>query len=290
MRKLIILVPLLLFAWRVGFGQDIKPYVEMIDRGQIDSVRAGYEELAYQYPGSVSIRYLRAVIETDATKSVAIYKDILRNHANSEFSAPALMYLGEYYYAQGLFIQSQSILKQLIKKYPDFVRLDYAVNLMLRGEIVAGAVDSARVDLSWVRGIRPDLVIDIPLEIKDAQPQHEAALELVELNAEQKAEDARPTTNLLGNIPQYQNSSPQTPAKYRLQCGAFSSQQNANLLAGQVRSLGYETSVVLKQISGKTLFVVLAGGYVTREDADVEARNIQNALGIGKPFPKAIDN
>lgn len=292
MRKPILILAFILSGWDAGFTQDITPYIDLINRGQIDSVRAGYEDLAFKYPGSVSIRYLRALIETDATKAVAIYKDILRNHANSEFSAPSLMYLGEYYYAQGLFIQSQSILKQLIRKYPTFPRLDYAVNLMLRGEIVAGAVDSARSDLNWIRGIRPDLVVDIPIELKDPQPMHEAALELVELKSEQKAEekavDSRPT-NLLGAPPSYPTSSHQTPARYQLQCGAFGSEQNANILAGQIQSLGYEISITQKQLAGRTLWVVLAGQYVARDQADSEAKNIQNALGIGKPFPVAIN-
>jgi len=292
MRKFILLLVLLLSGWDAGLAQDITPYIALIERGQVDSVRAGYEDLAFKYPGSVSIRYLRALIETDATKAVAIYKDILRNHANSEFGAPALMYLGEYYYAQGLFIQSQSILKQLIRKYPNFRRLDFAVNLMLRGEIVAGAVDSARNDLSWIRGIRPDLVIDIPLELKDPQPMHEAALELVELKSEQKAEetpvDIRPA-NRLGSQSTYQISSHQTPAKFELQCGAFGSDQNANILAGQIRSLGYETSITKKQLAGRTLHVVMAGKFFAREQADTEAINIQNALGIGKPFPVIIN-
>ncbi|MCF7801452.1 MAG: SPOR domain-containing protein [Candidatus Marinimicrobia bacterium] len=270
-----------------GFAQDIKPYIAMIERGQVDSVKAAYEQLAYQYPGSVAIRYLRALIESDATKSVAIYKDILRNHVNSEYAPDALMYLGEYYYAQGLFVQSQSVLKQLIRKHPDFPRLAHAVNLMLRGEIVAGAVDSARADLSWVRGIKPDLIIDIPAELKDVQPIQEARLELMELQSEQKAADQRPA-NRLGS-PDTQSYPPPTKARYQLQCGAFSSQSNADLLASQVGSLGYDVSVERKRVSGKTLYVVLAGRFSTRHEAGYEADNIKNALGIDKPFPKAID-
>ncbi|MCF7797391.1 MAG: SPOR domain-containing protein [Lentisphaeria bacterium] len=270
-----------------ALAQDIKPYLAMIERGQVDSVRAAYEQLAYQYPGSVAIRYLRALIESDATKSVAIYKDILRNHVNSEYAPDALMYLGEYYYAQGLFVQSQSVLKQLIRMHPEFPRLAHAVNLMLRGEIVAGAVDSARADLNWVRGIKPDLIIDIPAELKDVQPMQEARLEMMELQSEQKAVDER-TPNRLA-APATPSYPPPTRARYELQCGAFSSQNNADLLANQVGSLGYDVSVEQKVVSGKTLYVVLAGKYSTRDEAGYEAENIKNALGIDKPFPKTID-
>ncbi len=288
MRKLIQFALLLgAFNLSTAYSQDIQPYLNMIARGQVDSVRRQFKKLAYQNPGSEAINYLRALIETDASKAVAIYKDILRNHTSSPYAPSALMYLGEYYYAQGLFIQSQSILKQLIRKYPAFPRVDYAANLMLRGEIVADAIDTAKADLEWVRSINPNLVIDIPSELKDVQPMHEAALEIMELNAERKADDNHPT-KLLGQPPAESLSSPAEIPHYTLQCGAFSKQENAHLLAQQIRSLGYTVQIVSRDTGGQTLFVVLAGKFADRNQAKVEAKNIQYALGIGKPFLRSL--
>jgi len=275
--KLVILVTLLIGSTGAVLGQDIDALLQLLNEGQEDSVNTVLADYSYRYPGHPGVRYVRALLQTDALIAAGIYKDIIRNHAGTSYEAPALMRLGEYYYAQGLYVQSRQNLIRLMHNYPEYDEVISAVNLDLRAGIAARMVDSVYVDLAYAIKTFPTATFDIPTEldltrlppgIRPGTPSEEAAKELRQLRQ-------------LGTPP---TSSSAVTGGYTLQAGAFGNPANASRLKTQIETVLTPVEIKQKRIAGRTLYLVWAGRYTNKEQSAKDRSLLETALGI-KAFP-----
>jgi len=272
---------LILASMSLALAQDVEGLLEMIQRGKLDSARIVLTDLSYKHPGHPGIRYARAIMQDDALLAAGIYKDIVRNDPQSEWAASSYMHLGEYYYAQGLYVQSRQFFSRLIRFHPDHPDIVNAVNLNLRAGIASRQMDSVYIDLAFIRDRYPNVAFDIPEELDITQvPPAGSDTPPAQLTP---AADQAPMRALGQDLVQDDKS--QT-GLFSLQAGAFSSWENARRLADQIESIGYSVVIQERSSNGKSLYVIMVGDYSTKTAAQSVADMLDAALGIPS-FPVA---
>lgn len=263
------------------YAQDVEGLLTLIQLGKIDSAKLVLSDLSYKYPGNPGVRYARAIMQDDALVAAGIYKDIVRNHANSEYAASAYMHLGEYYYAQGLYVQSRQYFSRLIRSHPDHPEIVNAVNLSLRAGIASRQIDSVYVDLARIRDRYPNIAFDIPEELDITRVP--ARKSTSEGPAKAASRDIAPIRSLGQDL---NPGSISAQGQYSLQAGAFGSYDNAKRLAEQIESIGYTTIIKERPTNGKTLYLIMVGDYPSKTAALSVADMLDAALGIPS-FPVA---
>lgn len=278
--KLLLVV---VFTGSISFtsAQDVEGLLSLIQLGKMDSARTMLTDLSYKYPGHPGVRYARAIMQDDALVAAGIYKDIVRNHSNSEYAASAYMHLGEYYYAQGLYVQSRQFFSRLIRFHPDHPDIVNAVNLTLRAGIASRQMDSVYIDLAMVRDRYPNVAFDIPEELDITRipaPNNRPAM-----MQQPEPEVVAPIRGLGQNLPETNDTQ---RGDYSLQAGAFGSYENARRLGDQIESIGYSVRIKERDTNGKTLYLIMVGDYSSKTAAMSVADMLDAALGIPS-FPVA---
>jgi thioredoxin-like negative regulator of GroEL len=102
-----------LFAWLVfqfivpSSGQsvddEVRSYVEKLDRGQSAEVRQILSDLSTRYQNNPGVTFLQARLTTNAIEAVKLYQSIVDNFPKSEWSDDALYRIYQYYYSMGLY-------------------------------------------------------------------------------------------------------------------------------------------------------------------------------------------
>ncbi len=112
-----IIVPFLK-SQTAGRGPDINHRLEMIEKGQGETVRAELPALMTNYQNDPGLIYLQAVLTTDGTEAAKLYQNIVDNFPKSEWADDALYKLYQYYYSVGLYKTADLKLIQLKEDYP----------------------------------------------------------------------------------------------------------------------------------------------------------------------------
>ncbi len=279
--KTFLLVIMFIGSISLTSAQDVAGLLNLIQLGEMDSARTILSELSYQYPGHPGVRYARAIMQDDALVAAGIYKDIVRNHAGSEYTASALMHLGEYYYAQGLYVQSRQHFSRLIRSHPNHPDIINAVNLTLRAGIASRQMDSVYIDLATVLDLYPNIAFDIPeeLDLTRIPGRRQNSTN----SSEPPRQDIAPIRSL-GQEPSAVNTG--SKGHFSLQAGAFGNYDNAKRLADQIESIGYSTTIRERSSNGKTLYLIMVGDYSSKTAALSVADMLEAALGIPS-FPVA---
>lgn len=116
---LFISVPHLLVAQSEKNNEpDIQRRLEMIERGQEESVKAELPNLMTNYQNHPGVLFLQAVLTTDGTEAAKIYQSIVDNFPKSEWADDALYKLYQYYYSIGLYKTADQKIDQLKRDYP----------------------------------------------------------------------------------------------------------------------------------------------------------------------------
>ena len=113
-----IVLVLTLNAQTSGSGPDIRRRLEMIEKGQAESVRAELPSLMTNYQNNPGVMYLQAVLTSDGSEAAKLYQNIVDNFPKSEWSDDALYKLYQYYYSVGLYKTAEQKLQQLKEEYP----------------------------------------------------------------------------------------------------------------------------------------------------------------------------
>ena len=279
--KLSLLVILFIGSISSTSAQDVDGLLSLIQLGKIDSAKAILADMSYEYPGHPGVRYARAIIQDDALVAAGIYKDIARNHSDSKYAPSAYMHLGEYYYAQGLYIQSRQFFSRLIRFHPNHPDIVNAVNLSLRAGIAARQMDSVYIDLANILDLYPNVAFDIPEELDLTRLP---GRKIDRLAAPQPPTQGVAPIRGLGQDVGGGNIEPK--GHFSLQAGAFGSYDNARRLADQIESIGYSASIKERSTNGKTLYLIMVGDYPSKTAALSVADMLDAALGIPS-FPVA---
>ncbi|MEX0602111.1 MAG: SPOR domain-containing protein [Bacteroidota bacterium] len=101
-----------------GDGPDIQRRLELIERGQGESVKAELPTLMTNFQNHPGVLYLQAVLTTDGTEAAKIYQSIVDNFPSSEWADDALYRLYQYFYSIGLYKTGDQKMQQLKQNYP----------------------------------------------------------------------------------------------------------------------------------------------------------------------------
>ena len=113
----IIFVPML-YTQMKSNEPDIQRRLEMIEKGQAESVRAELPSLITNYQNNPGVMYLQAILTTDGSEAAKLYQNIVDNFPKSEWSDDALYKLYQFYYSVGLYKTAEQKLAQLKEEYP----------------------------------------------------------------------------------------------------------------------------------------------------------------------------
>lgn len=97
---------------------DVQRRLEMIERGQIDAVKAELPTLITNYQNHPGVLYLQSVLTSDGSDATKTYQSIVDNFPKSEWADDALYKLYQYYYSIGLYKTADQKLEQLRQDYP----------------------------------------------------------------------------------------------------------------------------------------------------------------------------
>lgn len=118
----IVVIGLLLWMVVPVFGQssgpDIQKRLEMIEKGQVEQVKAELPTLLTNYQNNPGVMYLQGVLTSDGTEAAKIFQSIVDNFPKSEWADDALYKLYQYYYSIGLYKTADQKMAQLKQDYP----------------------------------------------------------------------------------------------------------------------------------------------------------------------------
>jgi len=97
---------------------DIQRRLEMIERGQVEAVKAELPTLMTNFQNHPGVLYLQAVLTTDGAEAASTYQSIVDNFPKNEWADDALFKLYQYYYSVGLYKTADQKLAQLKLDYP----------------------------------------------------------------------------------------------------------------------------------------------------------------------------
>lgn len=235
-------------------SNEIKRYLEMVEKGQADSVRPYLPDLVAKYQHDAGVLYLQARVTTNGIEGVKLYQSIVTNFPQSEWADDALYRIYQYYYAMGLYKTAAQKLHQLKKDYPN----------------------------------SPYLTVTTDTKHPETdEPKPTFAEELSDTVTMTSSQDVKVTQNsqkdektASGEEIAVEPSS----GKYTLQVGAFSTSANAEKQKSLLESYNQPIEIKSSVRNGRTLYLVLVGSFQSQEEAknvgkDLKAKyNLQSIV------------
>jgi tetratricopeptide (TPR) repeat protein len=243
----------LIFLLSISLGQNIDLYFSLIEQGKIDGVKENLPELISKYPKNPGVLYLKALLTQDGKSAIKQYKKLLKQYPNSKYAPDAAMKIGEYLYARGLYTQAATLLKNIPIKYPRFIGIQRATNLMVNSFNAIGEADSARYYALIIKSMFPKIDTDISSLKKQIKPLDQV------FDFNKKKLDLGP---------------------YVIQIGAFGSRENARRLKLQVTQLGHDVSINNVESNGKILYAVRVNRFKSKKQAENIGRDIKSKIGV----------
>lgn len=234
------------------FGQNIDMYISLIDEGQIRSVKEKLPELISKYPNNAGVLYLQALLTKDGMKSLELYNLIIKKFPKSSYSDDAIVKLGEYFYARGLYSQASKQLAQFPRRHPRFYDMQRVIDILISSFQAVGQSDSARYYLSIYQGMFPYL---------DVQQY-----------------GIKPST--VDNFQPDKKKHSLKSAPYVIQIGAFNSIKNANRLKLQANQIGHEVEIIKVETNDRTLNAVRIVRYQSKNAAEKVGQTVKRKLGV----------
>ena len=207
--------------------QEIRRRLDYIYSGQTDRVRDELPSLEKKYPEDAGVRYLDAILTTDAVQAVKKFQTIVDHFPQSDWADDALHKVYQYYYSIGLYKTADQKLAQLKTQYPHSIYVIQA--------------DSGLATNGQEHTPRPDSIAEVR-EGKDTGRVNVAE------------------TNRYSVIKE-------TEEKYAVQTGAFSAMDHAQKQVTFLSTIGKNATVSSKQIGDKKLYVVSLEGFSNEIEA-----------------------
>ena len=242
----------LIFLLSISLGQNIDLYFSLIEQGKIDGVKENLPELISKYPKNPGVLYLKALLTQDGKSAIKQYKELLKQYPNSKYAPDAAMKIGEYLYARGLYTQAATLLKNIPIKYPRFIGIQRATNLMVNSFNAIGEADSARYYALIIKSMFPN----IDTNISSLKKQNEPLAQVFDFN--KKKLDLGP---------------------YVVQIGAFGNRENARRLKLQVTQLGHDVTINNVESNGKILYAVRVNRFKSKKQAENIGKDIKSKIG-----------
>ncbi|KAB2881273.1 hypothetical protein F9K33_02025 [bacterium] len=113
----LLLLPHAAYAQKIS-DPDLKPFVDLWQKDNVDSLRAFIPVLYKKYPKQPETIFFQSVFETNADKANAGYESILKTFPDNALADESLYRLIQYDYAKGSYRGAQQKADQLKRDYP----------------------------------------------------------------------------------------------------------------------------------------------------------------------------
>ena len=117
---LILFLVIQIFSSGVGQQQpDIQGYLDKIQRGQADQVKAELPNLLSRHQRHPGLIFLQGMLTSDGAEAAKIFQSVVDNFPQSEWADDALYKVYQFYYSLGLYKTAEGKRAELRKKYPE---------------------------------------------------------------------------------------------------------------------------------------------------------------------------
>ncbi len=288
----------IVFVLALGFGvaeaQDLQPYFRMVEEGKTKRVRDEITRLLEQYPNHPGVIFLGAVTQDRAENAIITYKQLIQDFPDSPYADDAMMKVGEYLFARGLYTQSSRELARVPKKYPRSEHVQRAIDLQINSLLATGERDSVDYYVRLYRSRFPGLdfeynldsdkpLVNRPLTASTPSGLSEGMRQpsVSSLNALPKTRPT-PTPRVEEDTqPPEEKVSPSVPKPFVIQVGAYGSKDNALRQKMRLEQMGYDVDLVPITSRGKTLQAVQIIRFATRGEAARVGEKLKSDLGFG---------
>lgn len=223
---------------------------ELVRDGDFDEARKLLPSILKANPDDASTLYYQGLLEKNGDKSLEYFEMLLEKHPKSDYADDALMQIGEYQYARGLYVSAERTLLLIPRQYPDSEHVKRAINLLMQSMLVTGKSDTARMYLKIFEKRWGDLAVDVEFP------------PVVSSTTEKKSKKDRKKT------------------LFTIQIGAFGSKDNAKKQREVFRGRGYDVKLGNKKVAGNTLHLVWVGKYFSYDEALDAARTLKAKFGV----------
>jgi len=259
---------MLLGPWlsTVGMAQsvdeELRSYVEKLDKGQTEEVRQVLPDLITKYQNNPGVTYLHARLTANAIEAVKLFQSIVDNFPKSEWADDALYRIYQYYYSMGLYKTADLKLQQLKRDYPT-------------SEYVTGKKEAKLPSREEVVRIPPK---EVPADTTAADSTANSSSK----NLSQGSGGTPPVISQpqTGSTPSQPSPKKSAIGKYALQVGAFSSSENASKQRTFLENNGFQVDVTNKVRAGKSLYIVLVGSFADVQEAQKAKQDLRSRFRI----------
>lgn len=261
---------LALLIFTPAWGQDLDYYFDLAYQGKVEEVAEALPQLYRQHPNDGSVLYLEGLITRDGDAAVEIFKRVAHLYPSSPYADDALLKIGEYLYARGLYVQAAQYLKRIPVYYPRSDLVYPGIRLFLNALLVSGDRDTALFYVQVFSRKYPEIEFDLETGKASGGPE-----DTPPITSRSSAQDDRSP----GEPAQIGRTST-TRLGFRLQVGAFSVRENAERQKALLESLNYRVDIVPTRSGDRILYLVIVAGFSSREDAEMAGRLLKENYGI----------
>ncbi len=276
--KTVLSIIILLFSNFVH-SQNLTRYFELLEEGKLSEVRLEIDHLLEQFPNHAGVMFLAAQTEEQAEDAVMAYKKLIQNHPNSKYADDAMIKVGEYLYARGLYTQASTQLSKIPRVYPKSDRVQRAIDLQINSLLAIGEKDSIATYIATYQKEFPAL---------DFNYNYESGNPLV-IRAPETSDDEKEGEELKHTIVKQASSltkentaddvaKPSRP--FVIQVGAYGSEVNALRQKQRLEQAGHVVEFWPINVGGKQLQAVQIVRFKTREEARKIGESLKKNLGF----------
>ena len=246
--------------------------------GSRDSAAIYLPIIEKQYPNNPSMLFLKGLLETKGEDAMQIFVELYNNHPSSKYGDDAVMKVGEYYYASGLYIQSAEWLKKMPIYFSRSEHIERAVKLFLNSLIVSGHRDTAIYYSRVFKRQFPSLDVEGKISdlLEDYENSKKTSKSSIKPISEKNQEIYNPAASLLSKKTKVDNKS----NGYSLQSGAFSLEENAVNQKNYIMNAGFSARIAELSRHNKILYIVRIGYFSTSQEADEIGKKIKSNLDL----------
>jgi len=225
---------------------DMKFYLQQIDRGQTDAVNQALPQLIAQYENTPDLAYLQGRLASDGTEAMKHYRSVVENYPKSEWADESLYRIFEYDYATGSYTAVHSDINKLKTDYPNSPYI----------------AEETKVKVPT--GNDKALTISVP---PGDTPINNSTTVVTPPNNSRMT----PTDTVQAVM---------KSSAYSIQVGAFSTSANAEKQKGYFERSGYSAEITTKVVENKSLYLVWVGTYASLDDAKAASSEIRKKFKI----------
>lgn len=248
---------------------EVNKYLLMVAQGKNQPAKDKILELLAKYPDDPGVKLLHATIIENAYLAMDIYKNIIKDYANSEWADDAQWRIVQFYSIVGDTLQANKELAFMRANYPtspflgpanDVVRLALGV---AKSEIRQTMDFNRPVQNNLNQADQKDKKENANQVIKPAENAVNNQNNNTNKEIEQKIKPKEETP-----INDNNNSKIEENVYYGLQVAIFSDRNTADNEKNKFLSQRMRTQVVEKNIDGQTKYAVVIGHYSSIESAE----------------------